>query len=1207
MCATLHSFGGTFTNDFNSGTNAPPGTALYGNAVIEAVGGVGNSGTLKLTKAVGGQSSSFILDDLDAGAPIYGFDMAFKARIDGGGTPADGFSVNFAPDLPQSGFGEVGAGNGITFVFDIYINNPPETSRSIQVKVGGAVVASRNMTLEEITTGANFEDVHIQLNPDGMLNLTYKGLPIFTNFFLPNYQPLQGQFGFGARTGGAFANQFIDNLSISTFLQPRTGISQQPLSLTVRQGSAANLSVQITNPEGAAFQWLRNGTNIPGATTSSLTISNVTAADTGAKFKVLVTGANNNVTSEEVALTVVDIPVPTTPKLSFNFNDGTTPPNTTLISGVSGGGTITTTGGVGDSGVLHLTDAANDQRGAFIVADADAGVPVYGFTARFDALVGGGGATPADGFSFNFASNIPEDPTTTGGDLENGVGTGLSVGFDIYDNGGGEAPSVDVRYNGQVVSSQKVPLAFIETDTAFEPVIIRLEPDGTLDVVYGGTVLMSNLSIPGFSSISGGQFALVGRTGGANENQWFDNIEITTVLTPGDLRITTQPANRIVAAGGATSFSVSLNDTNGVTYQWFKGGTAIAGATSSTLAVPTTALTDNGGSYTVQVKKGNLSVTSDPATLTVVDVTTPTASFNFDNGQTPAGTHLFFTPVDSVSAGYISTTGGVNGSGVLHLTDAAGGQAGAFVIDPLLGGAELSGFSASFDLLLGGGGTTPADGMSFNFASDLPSATAGAAEEGVGTGLSINFDIYINEAEPTPPRSIDVKYKGAYVATVPLALEQIDTGETFRQVVLRVTPDGKLDLAFGDRVLFSGLQLTNYTFTSNGKFGFYARTGGANENQWVDNIRLQVTKSTAPLRIVQEPADVLLLPGQTATFTTAVSDPNGVTYEWTRNGAVIAGATGASYTTPALTDAGAKYMVRVTGPGGTVTSREAIANVVAPLSISNPKVSFDFEAGQPAEVTLNGTAIVTSTTGTNGSAIELTMAAAGQGGALTIADFNNGQAVSAFTAHFQMHVANGSGTPADGFAFIWADDIDATANFGEGGAGSGLVVSFDTYQNPGEAAPAIQVTYKGTVITRKLVPYSLLATGDAFADVYIRVEADGTLDLQYKNTAIFSNLQLPNFTPMAAGIFGLGARTGGEFEEHWVDNIQIATSTGAAAPQVTIAKSATGVITINWTGGGVLQARDDLNAATPWTPVTAATSPYTVTNDRRMRFFRVAQ
>src|SRR4030095_13360797 len=112
---------GSFSNDFNNGL--PANTAVFGNAVVETTGGAGNSGVLKLTKSINSQSSSFIIEDFDAGAPIYGFDLSCKVRVGGGGpTPADGFSINFASDLPDGTFGEDGAGSGITFAFDIYDN-----------------------------------------------------------------------------------------------------------------------------------------------------------------------------------------------------------------------------------------------------------------------------------------------------------------------------------------------------------------------------------------------------------------------------------------------------------------------------------------------------------------------------------------------------------------------------------------------------------------------------------------------------------------------------------------------------------------------------------------------------------------------------------------------------------------------------------------------------------------------------------------------------------------------------------------------------------------------------------------------------------------------------------------------------------------------------------------------------------------------------
>ena len=102
-CAATTSFAGTFSSDFNSGTTAPAGTTLNGTSVIEATGGVGNSGVLKLTKAINDQSGSFVIDDRDAGSPVYGFDLTARLRVGGGtATPADGFSINFDPSATSS-------------------------------------------------------------------------------------------------------------------------------------------------------------------------------------------------------------------------------------------------------------------------------------------------------------------------------------------------------------------------------------------------------------------------------------------------------------------------------------------------------------------------------------------------------------------------------------------------------------------------------------------------------------------------------------------------------------------------------------------------------------------------------------------------------------------------------------------------------------------------------------------------------------------------------------------------------------------------------------------------------------------------------------------------------------------------------------------------------------------------------------------------
>jgi hypothetical protein len=124
--------------------------------------------------------------------------------------------------------------------------------------------------------------------------------------------------------------------------------------------------------------------------------------------------------------------------------------------------------------------------------------------------------------------------------------------------------------------------------------------------------------------------------------------------------------------------------------------------------------------------------------------------------------------------------------------------------------------------------------------------------------------------------------------------------------------------------------------------------------------------------------------------------------------------------------------------------------------------------------------------------------------------------------------------------------------------------------------------------------------------VGIRVEADGTIDVQYKGRVVINNVQLPNFTPISGGIFAMGGRTGGSSEDAWVDDFKIVTSSSVAGTSLSISNSGNGSLSISWTGGGTLQSASSVTG--PWNPVNGVTgSPATVTTTGAMQFFRVVQ
>lgn len=83
------------------------------------------------------------------------------------------------------------------------------------------------------------------------------------------------------------------------------------------------------------------------------------------------------------------------------------------------------------------------------------------------------------------------------------------------------------------------------------------------------------------------------------------------------------------------------------------------------------------------------------------------------------------------------------------------------------------------------------------------------------------------------------------------------------------------------------------------------------------------------LAITAQPRARTAIAGETATFS-VVASGTGLSYQWSKDGAAIDGATSASYTTPALAlgDDGAAYTVTVGNAGGEVTSDPASLTVL---------------------------------------------------------------------------------------------------------------------------------------------------------------------------------------------------------------------------------------------------------------------------------------
>jgi hypothetical protein len=102
-------------------------------------------------------------------------------------------------------------------------------------------------------------------------------------------------------------------------------------------------------------------------------------------------------------------------------------------------------------------------------------------------------------------------------------------------------------------------------------------------------------------------------------------------------------------------------------------------------------------------------------------------------------------------------------------------------------------------------------------------------------------------------------------------------------------------------------------------------TGVVNPNSGNDS------KDPTAASITTQPANQSVAVGQSATFVVTASGTAPLTYQWQKNGANIAGATQASYSTPAAAaaDNGAKFDVVVSNSVASVTSATALLTVTA--------------------------------------------------------------------------------------------------------------------------------------------------------------------------------------------------------------------------------------------------------------------------------------
>lgn len=254
--------------------------------------------------------------------------------------------------------------------------------------------------------------------------------------------------------------------------------------------------------------------------------------------------------------------------------------------------------------------------------------------------------------------------------------------------------------------------------------------------------------------------------------------------------------------------------------------------------------------------------------------------------------------------------------------------------------------------------------------------------------------------------------------------------------------------------------------------------------------------------------------------------------------------------------------------------------------------------------------------GFNGAgAVDLSIPSGGDGWIL-VNDPISGGPVTNFIATFKLYVGpfakNNNNNPdglGEGISFnfgpnysiYWPGAPAIGGNLANGiNDVSVLVVNVKSYS--GGTQLGVNVAYGGTVLTN--VPLTLSeVVNSRWVDITIRLNSNGTVDVDRDGYALVSGLALPDYTQVSNGTFLIGAHCGGSWEQHNVDKLAILEN--APLPPAVIGMSQSGTnLNVSWfPDGGRLQETHSLNPPS-WIDV-GGSQIFTIPIENTNSFFRV--
>ncbi|MGB0579372.1 MAG: beta strand repeat-containing protein [Limisphaerales bacterium] len=763
--------------------------------------------------------------------------------------------------------------------------------------------------------------------------------------------------------------------------QPPTIITQpQPSTLIVCAGTNVVYSVVATGTAPLAYQWNFNGVAIAGQTASTLTLANVTTANSGS-YTVTVSNGLGSVTSTAVALTVATVPTITSQPVSTGAGAGGTISLSVVASSLlpvtyqwnlngaaipgATGSTYTKVGiTTADAGTYTVTVSNACGSTTSNSASVTIGEPptILGHPQSQQVKVNSASvlfnvvAIGTQPFSYQWLSNNIAIPGETNGVLQlTGITTAMAGNYGvIVANAFGSATST----NGVL--------------TVLEPPVVTTQPlaqtvalGGTLNlsVVAAGTgplgyqwsrngvpitgAISSTLTIPGASLSDAGNYSVaVSNICGVVQSA---NVTVNVIGDPPT--IVTPPASQVVKEGSNVVLSVVANGTAPLSYQWQINGADIPNATSSTFVLnPVVAA--NAGNYTVRVSNPLGTITSAIGSLTVQtlpSVTTQPQSQSINHGNT-----LSLSVIATGTAPF-TYQWNLNGAPIAGATGSSYTKANAT-------SADQGSYTVTISNICG---STTSATATVTVIGAPPTILGHPQSQDVKKGSTVTFNVV---ATGTAPLSYQWRFNGAAISGA--------IAQTFSIPSVDFPNAGSYSVTVSNPI------------------------GSATSTNAVMNV-------LAPASFTTQPQSQSITNGNSLTLSVAVGGTAPFTYQWLRNGISIAGATSNPFTIPVVTgnDAGT-YTVVVSNVCGVVSSAPATVTIlpagVAPSIIGHPQPQQVKEGSSSVafNVVATGTAPLTYQWLKNGLAI-----AGANSSTFAIAPVNTGDAGS-----YSVTVANTFGS-----------------------------------------------------------------------------------------------------------------------------------------------------------------------------------------------------